>query len=306
MSRCSACVFALLAFTVLAVRDDAFEDRLMPQEDGPKEDSQSTQADDDAPSSKKSHSDGAPQSKRQEAEDIFHPALEGHDSLQGAAKGIEDASDEAKKKAELLSEQFKSYQNQMGKTRELLDTMSEEVSAFKDEVTDYFADAESDKYSPIALEAKVDKKTHDQVKFQERLAKENGCVLEKCLENKAADPDCCSNPSTASCSDGYHIALGARCADGQQQVCCTKTPVQCDADQCMSNGGADEDCCAPPLNAECDNDFAKIHGAECGLEVPVGIPKSKQVFCCKAVKSSKKQQEAKLSETNTTDAKKGT
>jgi len=110
--------------------------------------------------------------KQDKAESVFRPALKSSDDLNDAAQGIETASVEAKTKAEKLSDQFKTYQEQLGSTRDLLNDMSSEVRLFKAEVTDYFANSESDKYSPIAVEAQVDEKEKEAITAEIERVKE--------------------------------------------------------------------------------------------------------------------------------------
>jgi len=221
----------------------------------------------------------AEDSPKDKAEYVFSPALKSSDDLNDAAQGIEAASVETKTKAEELSHQFKKYQEQLGSTRDLLNDMSSEVHLFRTEVTDYFAKSESDKYSPIALEAQVDKKETEAIEVESKLLKEGGCASDKCMEGDKLNPDCCSKPSSASCADGYYKTLGAPCGgNGEKQVCCTEAPVECESStQCLHLGGTDRSCCGIPSQSECkDKSFAKLHGASCGTR-----PRWKQTFCCK-------------------------
>ena len=86
-----------------------------------------------------------------EAKYIYKPATDGFRELDKVVESIDAAADDASSKAKRVDTDYATYRGRMHDTGEMLDRLSLSGQQFQKEVVDYFADAETDRFSPLAV-----------------------------------------------------------------------------------------------------------------------------------------------------------
>lgn len=92
-----------------------------------------------------------PGKKHGEAKYIYKPATDGFRELDKVVESIDAAADDASSKAKTVDTDYAVYRGRMHDTGEMLDRLSLSGEQFKKEVVDYFANAETDRFSPLAV-----------------------------------------------------------------------------------------------------------------------------------------------------------
>ncbi|CAK9021202.1 Uncharacterized protein SCF082_LOCUS15240 [Durusdinium trenchii] len=92
-----------------------------------------------------------PGKKHGEAKWMYKTATDGFHDLDKVVESIDAAADDASTKAKRVDSDYAKYRGLMHSTGVTLDGLSLAGEKFKKEVVDYFANAETDKFSPLAM-----------------------------------------------------------------------------------------------------------------------------------------------------------